>query len=97
MNFGSLSDIISSGSPWNLNIELKKAFSYSTGASLSLEGTKFIRLVRRSSHVVVASYPSFALRKCLMKSVASDPHLLVGVPNGEGIPRAFCNTMEDVL
>jgi hypothetical protein len=58
--------------------------------SFDLDGTKCTRRGRRSTHVMIESYPALVTGKFAMKSVAKDPHRLSGSSTGVGSGSGFC-------
>lgn len=82
-NFGSLSDTTKLGSPWSRKILWKNDSATSFAVSVPREGTRWILFGNLFTNVVIQSSPFSVLGKCVIKSMAVDPHRHCGNSRAE--------------
>src|SRR3978361_1087180 len=85
VHLASLSDTISSGWSWVLHISLRKAFAQSVAMAVSLRGTKWAILVKRSTTTIICVC-SLDSGNAVMMSTEVDTH-------GEGTESRGCNNL----
>lgn len=90
VTLGSQSETTDSGIPCRRKIWWKKQSATTFAVSPLLEGTSLMRFENLSTKVVMQLYLCFVKGRCVMKSIAIEPHLLVGSSSGWGVLYGSC-------